>query len=365
MSFVGDLRAAIGSAFCAGFETYDDVARFSAGLIYPDRVDDVYPLSPAGGIANTGIALFCDRPPLTPPPGGGSGRCATSYRLRAYITYRDRFTPDAPLVTELFGANDNNTYPGPLGEPVVSDNGQRFSIGFSNISGFITGPFYQGETPTFTLANERVDGLPDECGDDGQPVQPVPPEDRQRPIVVGDIDIDISIGNGNITIGGDLIVPINIDGPELTISGELNLNTGDINFNFGGTPTDPKCDDDKPDVDEPPPPAEDDEEEEEGEPTIVGVIVRSTTEISKLKATEVYQDIAPNIYAPKIGHVSFKIKVGDYFCWTSDIYVKNKNNYIQNPSRFPAVAVAGTPEKGVSWELTPVKTVPERYDLSV
>lgn len=365
MSFLGDIRDSVGQAFCSGFEAYDDIARYSAGLLYPERVGEVYPNSPAGGLANTGIAFFCNRPPVPPdaPPFQG-GQCEG---------VRYRVTVD--VIREFDGENIGSTV-----NVVGPVRGAEKRVSGSNESVYVLfGPLQSDGSPSeiFVTASgnplsepvisniERIDGLPDDCGNPEENYPPLPPDDRTFPIIINNNSGQIVFGDGNLNINGDLTVPFFVNNVGIDFSGELVLNTGDVIINFGGLPSNPECEIEPPTTDEPPPPPDEPEEPEEGLPTIVGVVVVSSVSPSKIKATEVGQQDSPNIFVPKLGHVSFKIKIGESYHWTSDIYVKNKNNYIQNPSRFPAVAVAGTPEAGVSWQLTPVKAVPERYDLEV
>lgn len=224
----------------------------------------------------------------------------------------------------------------------------------------------------------RVDGQPDDCGN---PLPPTPtPPQPSAPI---DLPVDWTDEDGNdlsliipiifapirVDIDGTLNVPFKFDiDPTFNVNfnGSININTGDINFNFGNQNTPPskypgqddyQSPDDVPDYPPdvpngvapiPPAPPED-----ETTSVIRAVIVTVTDYASN--ATIIDQAENPDIYAPNLGFVQFAISVKNAVAWTSDIPVKNFRNFIPCPWEGGALEVRGTPRPGVTWTLSPVR----------
>lgn len=356
MSFSGDVKDSIRTAFCNGFSTADKAFRLGAGLLYPDAVDGAYPGTPGGRGTNAGIALFCDRPPFpapTPDPISGSGFCVTSYRVD--WTSVDNRDPANPRYSE---STTGNGHPGPitnLNYLVYPGNGYRISLTNGNgLNVVIAQDLSTTRLPTATnIRLVRLDGLPDNCGPEAPPPEPLSDGDRTY-----DIDIDNSTGPilflpPVLNINGDLSVPFNFDVGELNLSGTVELNTGDITLNFGGQPTDsnaPKV----PTPDDNPPPGEDDNPEPEKQANIIGVIVISSR-TADVSATEIPGGAIPNIFVPRIASVAFKVRIGNKGHWTTDLPVKSRNAYIPCPGEIDAIEVAALVEKGWSSVLVPVR----------
>lgn len=221
------------------------------------------------------------------------------------------------------------------------------------------------EINTINAAYTRVDGLADNCGNPPPylPTTPPPGVDSPVPddIIVGppgaEINIPVSVGFGAVVVNvnGSLNVGFNIVNPDFEITGELNLNTGDINFNFGGRgPGNEECC--------LPPVVDDDDTGEEGgddddetEQRIVGVIVNSVVDGTAIKATEINQDNGPTIYNPRLANVYFRLRINGQIFFTEPIRVRHDNQYIQCPANFGAVAVVASPIEGVSLRLSPVR----------
>lgn len=364
MGFRDDFDNAVRGGFCSLFNSADDLNRFGAGLLGERFLREAYPNTTPGIITNNGIAFFCDRPPIPPAPSNGSGQCNAQYRLRAFITYTSPFD-QAGERTELFGENDSNTYTGPLGDdsPLVSGGG-KFTIEFSNIAGRIDGPFFTGGQPSYRLALERVDGQPDECNADGTPVEPLPIPDRTTPIIIGDINAQLAVGNGIVQVNGDVLAPIRVNSPEIDVTGTINLTNNTIIINPTAPGNGGCCDVGIPDSDDDIPPDDDDDDDDGIEPVIVGAIVRTTNISTTTKLTSIFQENTPDYYVPALGYVAFKLRVGKNICWTSEIPIKNRNQYVQNPTDFEAIAVAGTPWLGVEWSITPVRAIVEPLEFT-
>lgn len=212
----------------------------------------------------------------------------------------------------------------------------------------------------------RTDGLPDECG--SPPPPPPPPPTPGSNIINIDIDynnggdtnivvpVAFAIGYATVSIDGRLTIPIDMRGANFSLFGSLDVNTGDINFNFdGGSPGNEACCQ-PPDIEEPPPEEVDPPEDpEEDESVIIGVVVTATSVASSSKTTRVFQEGATTIYHPRLGNVYFRIKIGESTVWTGDIPVRVRQQYIVCPTDFGAVNVIGVPAPGVEWTLSPIR----------
>lgn len=379
MSFVSDVRDAVGAAFCSGFNTYDRAARWTANLVYPDRVDEVYPLSPAGQIANSGLALFCDRPPMEPPtPEFTGGQCALAYapsgtyvincgpstgETRQWATIGQATGP--VLGVALIDGGWSVQFAGGVTRP-CRGIGRSFSLtsagpGTSVACSQLGSDSFDDAAKDVKITAAGPVGHDDSCGDQQPPPPiPLPQPDRTFPININNNSGQVVFGNGNLNVNGDLVAPFTLVAGNLFLTGAIALNTGEINLNFGGQPTEPiepgitaKPDDDTGEGDE--------GDEEEGPSNIIGAVVIASPAVAG--QTEIFQPDAPNIFPPKIGHLSFKIKIGSRFHWTSDINIKNQNNFIHNPTVLPAVRVVAHPQPGWAIEVTPVRGIIPNNDI--
>lgn len=273
------------------------------------------------GLGTPPANISFDAPPAILP-----GSCNAAYRLRAFVTYLP--AAGGPEVTEFFGANDPNTYTGPLGDSFITGNsGERSFIRFTNTNGFILGPFFRGPLPTYQLALERVDGQPDNCGADGQPV---PDEQPVAPSGSGDVTFEddtgttvtepftFSFGFPFISPGGDVIVPVEICLYDFCVQLCYNVNTGEIQTCGSNQPNDPCCPtvdqiDGEPSEDEPPPP--------ESDVRYAGVLVRVTNPTANPRLTR-YGNQGPELIIPKMATVRFAIELGGRRMWTGDQFIK-------------------------------------------
>lgn len=220
-----------------------------------------------------------------------------------------------------------------------------------------------------------MDNQPDTCGDPDPDYEDLEPGDvtiNQDITYNNSAGVSITIpvvlvyARANIDATANITIPFtaNING-ELEVTGNVNLD-GTVNINIGSAgggdaPKDPRkspCDDialpdgevdeDPTDSDQPPQPDRD------AEKVIKGVLV-TVTALSNERASTIVQDENPDIYVPSLGHVQFLCRVGETSAaWTSDIPVKNRRNLIQCPWDWGAIDVRGTPQPGVTWQLTPI-----------
>lgn len=300
------------------------------------------------------------------PPAAVPGSCDAQYRLYANITYVDR--TDFEEKTARFGSD--NQFPGPLGDAIGVTRGTTFVITFSNTNGEIFGPSYAFNEPTFVLDLERVDGQPDNCGSDGQPLDPTGPQPGDPPSGTGDVDYTDEDGNPVTEPytfdfrtpftdrDGDTIVPV-----EICLDGECyqfcyNLNTGATQSCSQGPENDPCCPAVDPIAVEPgpddPPPPENDER-------YAGLLIRILDASLNKTATRVGSD-GPTLYIPRLAAVRFAVEVGGRRMWTVDQPLKTTPQGIFVNA--PALAYAWDiiEEPGVTLDVTPI-IAPDRVLL--
>ena len=356
MGLIDDIKTGVGASFCSAFNTYDRANRLLAGILYPDRVDDVLPRSPAGQIAAGGIALFCDRPPIEQPAGFLSGRCSDNYCVYVRIigTVASSGAPYDTGPNTVGGGFCG--FPGPISPPFIAPGGGGFpnvfvtaANGQSQAVGNVSGINVEQLIPD----HYRQNGLPDNC--DAPGFEPIPDPENNAPLTINNNTGTINFLAPVFLVNGTVNVPFNFEVGELNFSGTLELNTGEINLNFGGQPIEP----DYPVVPTPdgePPDADLDDPEDEKKANIIGVIVVST-EIGTNSATEVPKKFMPDVYVPRIADVSFQIRIKNKSHWTSDLPVKSKNAYIACPGEIDAIDVVVEPQPGWQVSVTPVRGI--------
>lgn len=322
---------------------------------------------------------LCDSEPPSPlSPGYTGGQCPVTYNIRIQWT--------AHVVGETNPRTGTN-YPAPRLGPITAIEAAFVGTAWGvNITANGTTDFYalltavtpssiydQAITEKFV---ERQDGMPDTCGNPPPPPPVVPPgwNDRGGDITYIDVDsteinvpFTLVLGNPTVNLLNKLVIPLRIQlgDIDVNIGGSIDIQTGDINIDFGNknyAPGDgPKPDgyrspDDTPDyppgVPEPGIPPSPSDDDSDTTRILRACIVTVTTVPSTI--TQIFQSDNPDIYAPNFGYVNFYVAVGQTTAWTSDIPVKNRRNYIEVPAKGGALKVAGTPRPGVVWTITPV-----------
>jgi hypothetical protein len=217
-----------------------------------------------------------------------------------------------------------------------------------------------------SLIFTRIEGNPDTCGDPPPVIPPFPPEG-----VTINIDFDYTDESGDtINQEGDLILfapiigsfnslfaPIKIDFGGFTLDGTVELAPQfDITFNLSstddgvGSPTgDPLP---LPDPDDAPVDPDDSEDS-----IIIGVQIRAQTAGDE-RATAIFADPGPTIYAPRLGTVSFRVAIAGTSGFTNDLPIKNRNCYIPCPEPRGAKGVRVSFEEGVTGEYSLVRGKP-------
>lgn len=351
-----------------------------------DMVERVgFPLynNPLVEVPNFWRRALCDTdaPPPNAPPFTG-GQCQTSYRIT--ITWTGQ--QDVP-VGNCVASNGSTfgTASGPISfAGITRENSGRFFFLTARFNDRFGNPFTLS-TSAFTDACGggtitginllRLDGLPDDCGNLDPEYEDLEPGDVT---INNDITYENNLGvqvtipvvfvyaRAQIDARANITIPFTLNlSPTVRFTGTVSLD-GTVNFNFvpsgtGTIPKDPRkdpCDDialpdgeteeDPTDSDQP------DEPDREKERVIIGCLVTVTNLVAP-RASVINQDENPDIYAPSLGHINFLCRVGTTSGgWTTDIQVKNRRHLIQCPWDLGAVAVRGTPQPGVTWELTPI-----------
>lgn len=334
-------------------------------------------------------------------PGYERAQCPTIYKVYYTLNQYD----GSGFLTRTDTAQGSDLLWGPIERPIqakwVNGPGSVIAVSFYGYgSGY--GPRQSAEGEAFVniapynqnsrsfeivdLSYIRADGLPDDCGD--PPITIPPPVNNYN---IHDVDIVYNDNGGNqITVPVVLIygqafvdadfnvqVPVEISiTPQLSISANVNVQTGDVKFNIaptidlsGGTYSIGSRYDNRTtnntnnfSFDSPPPPpppgAESGDKEPPPQPDqerlIRGVIVTVTATSGHKEGVLFQPGGNPDIYIPNLGFVQFAIRINNAVSWTSDQPVKSLRSFIPCLWEGGAVDVQGTPSPGVTWTLTPV-----------
>lgn len=367
----------------------------AAAIELSKKVYGLSPQTPPYNLPRTIQKLVCNNPPIDPyvPPFQG-GQCPVKYN----INYTSKDKPIDDVTRTVTAAK---VVWGPvLGFSYVTDPGysrpNRFQVncfGDGGLSAPLAAPVLLDVTssiygttrnPLFSVTINsvtRVDGLADNCGNPPPvTIPPFNPGDNITNITtnytdnygnVVNLTVPVAIGYFHVDINGNFNIPFNVQvDPTLNITGNINLGDGGITFNFGGNGNgnkdlpDPRPDPqpgDKqpvgnppaqpPDTGNPKPPTPDNKQEQN---VIVGALV-TTLDINNLGIGEVFQDPDnPQVFIPDLGLIHFRIDVAGASGWTSDIRIKNRQQYVPCPELAGAIDVVGTPRLGVNWVITPV-----------
>lgn len=307
--------------------------------------------------------------------------------------------PGVPYLLQYTFNGEPGTDQRPLRGPITSAGNFPQASGQGLCRVRFTGTNSSGQEQTITavagacesigfVGLVRQDGLPDTCGDP-PPVPPPgqpPPTDPRPPGTVVNIDLP-DIGPIDVTfspIVGIVYVGVN---NSINVPVTVNIDLGgfapsfDIDFNIDLTnpgadpvplpPKTPRNPDGRPEIPDCPPPAEcrpsPEEEEPEGpideQPDngggqeVIGLVVRTTDITPRARATQIGQAKNPDIYAPALGFVNFGYRTSDgALVWSPDIAVKNTAFVVGAPrTGLRCVAGEGTPNPGVSWNLTVIE----------
>lgn len=282
------------------------------------------------------------RPPVYPEPDSGLGKCeGIEYRiLNTYSRNLSNGTTTDP-VTDNIDSLPGSRGPifGPITGPIYTPTGsgliQIQYVAFDRDG--VQGTFPAGGGPAESINQivwepQRIDGNPDECGEQGPQQPPAGGDDITydgpdgNPVTE---PVDISPRFPILFPSGDVIIPFEFCFASLCIDVNFNISTGDVTFNFGGSPDAGNCC---------PPPKEDEQEPEEGDPPepetterIVGVKVNAVIAPVGCKATEITDGSGPSMYWPDLGFVRFAVEYGGFRGWTEKIAVQTASQIVTVP----------------------------------
>jgi hypothetical protein len=228
---------------------------------------------------------------------------------------------------------------------------------FSVVTGFPS-QVYANSFGAMNITVVRADGQPDTCGDPDVVIPPFSPitttvnveyEDNSQTTI--NEDVDITVFAPFVAIGGAIIAPVTVTGNDFSLVGEVNLDGSglisfepDIDFNFGKGGGDSPAPSPDPSIETPEP--------ESGSGLIVGAIVTATP-TGQGRATQILQGVNPDIFAPRIGNISFYVNTPSGQAWTEDAPIKNLRQYVPCPYLGGAADVKATAEPGYSLNVTP------------
>jgi len=351
MGLIDEARDAVRDGLCSVLNTTEAIRSFGTEIGFPGAAPPDFPGTTINDIINSGQGLFCDRQPQQQPLDYVGGQCdGTIYSASWTITDSNgpRSASDSLFLTGPLGAiyrRENPQSPGNFQVVINQKPGLNPRVLASRSGdGTLT-------VTDFTLTLP-VQG-PNNCGN--RPVTPLPEADRTAPVTIRNINGTVIFAFPTLNINGDLQVGFTLDVGELNVSGTVELNTGDIAFNFGGQPTDPGAPQvPTPDADVPT--SEDDDPDEEKPANIIGVVVVSQ-ENGNAPATELSFPNSPNVLTPRTATVQFKIRIKNKSHWTSEIPVRSRNSYIHCPSEIDAIDVVVTSDPGWIVFATPVRGI--------
>lgn len=291
---------------------------------------------------------------------GATGRQGGTFQVWGKITRAELFIDEAAFNTTFFivdGQYDTDVY-------ALANEGFEIGDGMPRYS-------FEREPVICT----PIDGSPDLCGDPPIIPPPLPDPDEYRPAPFVYIDNDGNTINvpvsfnfepPQINFDGTINMPVNVRfdvDPTLNIGGDINFNTGDFTINVGGggeppppPPSEPKPITRPPGEPPPTPPGvpEPPEPPEPGEPVEPVLVIRAcivTVTQEDTEASIIFQDDNPNIYVPSLGHISFLCEVAGAFGWTTDIPIKNRQQFVVCPWQYGAIDVRGTAKGGAVFNI--------------
>lgn len=329
------------------------------------------------------IQWVCDRPPTPddrPPPPFTGGQCPVDYRVRCSVLLTQTNGSTTPSTTGTYvlrgpitgvGSGPPNGACGSSTKPaaVVFHNGGATVVACAGPAASITA--------TGFVLLERVDGQPDNCGDPLPELPPGLPPDI-------DVDVDVTYGDNNqynltipvifapvyVSIDGRLNVPITLNlAPEFQVKGTLELFPNfslDLDFPTANPEDGPGTRPDDEPKPQPPPNGDgesenpDDPEIPDEEPRVYALLVRARI-TDGARATGIFQEIGPDIYAPRLGSARFGTVIDGAVFWSEDIDIKGLDSVVDCPIPWGANRFVVNASEGVVLNYSPVLTEPKPW----
>jgi hypothetical protein len=202
----------------------------------------------------------------------------------------------------------------------------------------------------------RDDGLPDDCGDPSPDVPPFPDSGTT-------VNIDVTYVNNegdNVTELGDLtifapvviapvtvVAPIRVDLPDVSFNGNIVLSP---DFNIQLQP--PSFRRGPGDTDSPPPPENPDTSpttpQDDSTRRLIGAIATVTSNPSDGLATEVSSASGPDLFVPRMGTLSFRVRAAGSLSWTAPIDIKTTRQFIPAPENVQVLSAVASPNPNYS-----------------
>jgi hypothetical protein len=168
----------------------------------------------------------------------------------------------------------------------------------------------------------------------------------------------------NVTELGDLVIfapvviapvtviaPIRVDLPDVSFNGNIVLSP---DFNIELQP--PSFRRGPGDTDAPPPPENPDTSpttpQDDSTRQIIGAIATVTSDPSDGLATEVASADGPDLFVPRMGTLSFRVRVAGSLSWTTPIDIKTTRQFIPAPGNVQALDAIASPNPNYSISVT-------------
>jgi len=309
-------------------------------------------------------AAVCNRPPEQPAFTGGAGGCdgVTGATHKATISVRNNpFSCEAVTISVWFnGPGSVST----TGSPISSCGGyERTWAGNVVAHNYAAGNaiVYTNTLPAWELYSG---GVASPCG----AAPTVAPGDDEttstQPVNGTDTPISYKWRPAYNAPDGSVRSPFSasfdVGGVTVNVTGNLNLSTGDV---FIGTPpsggsqgSGPLTSDGAPDD----PTNTDDANDETADKGVIRAALVTVTAGSS-RVGSVDNGSIPDLFVPRLGRVSFLIRVEDTgeLAWTSPQDIKLEREYFVCPGEQGAIDVQAYFVGGVSGEVTPIRVKPE------
>lgn len=313
---------------------------------------------------------LCDRDAPLPssPPQFTGGQCpGVEYDVFFTFDYRGTQGPNCTLSTGSRTRRGLGPVQGVFVTAGDSPNPDRYNsvVTTKFADGDQVGPatFTEFECDGYAITGvtvTRVDGQPDNCGNPPPVVPPFPSG--------GDtINIDVTYVNNDgdtVTELGDfnLFAPIVI--APVTIVAPIRVNLPDVNFNgtivlspeFGVELQPPSFRRGPGDTDDPPP----DEDpttspvtpDDDSDRRLIGAITTVTAGIANGKATQLDGDSGPDLFVPRMGTLSFRVRTAASLAWSQPLDIKTTTQFHPAPENVQSLDAVATPNPGYTIAVT-------------